>query len=279
MAMSPSALKAFEYEGGNEAREYRNALTRSIAQSSFTIEYLLDPQKSSRQNAGQTFGVFIKPRKEAKARYGIDREVLVWCSTFPSFSARDTNKIEEIRKEHGTRLSSMFTVLVTKYPSGDRSALEVESGSSQTMIHVTFEDLRKFTFDELLSATLFARDPFDLSGAVVKTADFFGRRDQIDEVVAEVESGTSQIGIFGLRKAGKTSLLNRLYEKLQNSARVYVARIDLQWTVAINGSPEYTAWSLGESIHAAHKDIRRISNLKLFGKYSTFAEIGNMEAI
>ncbi|WP_084148431.1 serine/threonine-protein kinase [Brachybacterium phenoliresistens] len=279
MALQGIELKRFEYAGGPAPDRYRAKLINAIENSGFSIEYLYETERSRDRESGETFGVFIKPDRRAKARYGIDREVLVWCSTYPTFSARDTNKIRSVREEYGTRLSSMFTVLVSRYARADRSALEVESGESQTIVHLTFDDLDSKELTQLLDSRLFSRDPFDLAGAVVRSADFFGRRDQIDSIVAEIESGTSQLGIFGLRKSGKTSLLNRLHDKLQNSARVYVARMDLQWTVSINGSPEYSAWALGESIFASHRDIRKIGEFRLLGAYDTFGDISDRELI
>src|SRR5690606_13871350 len=96
---------------------------------------------------------------------------------------------------------------------------------------------------------------------------------------SEVETGTSQIGVFGLRKVGKTSLLNRIADKLRNSGKVTVARLDLQWTTSINDRPEYTLWAMGESIHASHRSIRSVRDLKLFGRYATFSDIADPSAV
>ncbi len=176
-------------------------------------------------------------------------------------------------EENGTRLSRQFAILVTRYERDERNVLESEADLDSSLVHISLQELRANGLDALLTRHLYSRDLFDVSGAAVLAADFFGRRDLIDRLVSEVEVGTNQIGVFGLRKVGKTSLLNRLGERLRNSGKVAVARLDLQWSTSINGRPEYTLWAMGESIYASHRAIRSMGDFRLFGKFDTFSDI------
>ncbi len=75
-------------------------------------------------------------------------------------------------------------------------------------------------FPEAIDNWLGSRDPF----AVIKPvrgASFFGRKDLLREVRGRIESG-NHLGLFGLRKTGKTSFLWRMRDTLTPHLVVYV---------------------------------------------------------
>ena len=283
MPIDQRALRSFALQDNPESgKGSRGQIVEAVQRSSFTIEYILDQNPyatASELGRGEVFGLFIKPNQSAKRMFGLDREVLLWCSTFASFQARDVDAIFKVMEEHGSRLSRQVAVLVTNYDRSERSALEYEANSDLSLVHLSLRDFRSAGLDSLLARHLFSRNLFDVSGAAVSAADFFGRRDLLDRLVSEIELGTSQAGVFGLRKVGKTSLLNRLSDRLRNSGKVVVARLDLQWTTSINGRAEYTLWAMGESIYAAHRSVRSIKGFKLFGQFATFSEVSDANAI
>ncbi|WPR66270.1 hypothetical protein SLW73_08165 [Glutamicibacter protophormiae] len=258
----------------------RRLVIDAINRSSFTVEYIYETNPHARPDElrkGENFGTILKPGEAARRLFGFDREILLWCSTFRNFQARDTAAMADFRSKNRDRLSSLASVLVTQY---DKSARNItEDKPDHSIVHFSLADMKNEGLHNMLARNLYTRDLFDVSGATVASADFFGRREVVDRIVGEVSTGTSQIGIFGLRKVGKTSLLNRINSKLQNSNKIITARLDLQWTVSINESPEYTVWALGESLFAAHRSIRHISGFRLFGKYSTFSLIKDSNEI
>ncbi|MFE6236339.1 phosphotransferase [Cellulosimicrobium sp. NPDC057862] len=283
MPMSDADLRRFAIlDEPMTGKGKRGLLIEQVRKSDFTIEYVLDPhpyESSVSLRAGDTFGLFLKPGATARRLFGLDREVLLWCSTFGQFQARDIEAISKTIEQHGARLSRHFAILVTRYDPKSRNALEAESGSQHTLVHISLDDLVRQPLQALLAKHLYARDVFDVAGAAVRSADFFGRRELVDMLAGEVENGWSQIGLFGLRKVGKTSLLNRLADKLQNSSKVSVARLDLQWSTAISLAPEYTLWSLGSSIYASHKAIRALGGFRMLGRHATFSELADPSSV
>ena len=124
----------------------------------------------------------------------------------------------------------------------------------------------------LLLNRLYTRDLYDLRVATTRSADFFGRRSTVDDLADEVVIGNSQIGVFGLRKIGKTSLINRVTDIVNQSGKCIVTKVDLQWTTSVDPRPEYTLWSLGETLFASSRLIRNVKNLKLFGQFGTASD-------
>lgn len=260
----------------------RAQLLETVGKSSFSIEAIHDNERVTDPDVlrrGDSFGFFLKPNHRAKLLYGLDREVLLWCSTYPSFQARDIEALKRTLDESGSRLSRQFVVLATKYDPRTRSSLESETDLDQSLVHIGIGELHDKGLDPLLSRHLYSRDLFDVKGATVRAADFFGRREMIDRMVSEIETGTSQTGVFGLRKMGKTSLLNRLTDRLRNAGKLNAARLDLQWTTSINPDPTYTLWALGESIYASHRSVRSIAEFRLFGTARSFSDISNPEHV
>jgi formylglycine-generating enzyme required for sulfatase activity len=63
------------------------------------------------------------------------------------------------------------------------------------------------------------RDPYDEGIPVREETWFYGRRDLLDRLPAALRQG-QHAGVFGVRKVGKTSLLNQLRERLSRSTPV-----------------------------------------------------------
>ncbi len=81
------------------------------------------------------------------------------------------------------------------------------------------EDLQAGVYRDRSLRSEFARllksvNHFDFNGEIVEAADFFGRTSEIRDVVQNLATGNS-VGLFGLRRAGKTSLLYRAMEELR----------------------------------------------------------------
>lgn len=58
-----------------------------------------------------------------------------------------------------------------------------------------------------MTSVLTAVDHYDMTVPVHDPAGFFGRREEFQQIISAIERGQS-VGVFGLRKTGKTSLLN-----------------------------------------------------------------------
>ncbi len=284
MPVEPYLVRRFALaDDPTRAMGTRGKVVAAIERSQFTLEYIKDELGGLKQSddlrKADSFGLFVRPQASAKTLYGLDREVLVWVSTHSSFQARDIENLRRTVDESGARLSRQFAVLLTRYDPATRSSLESEGGRDQTLVHVSLEELYRIGLDAILAKHLYSRDLFDVSGATVRAAEFFGRRETIDRIVTEIQSGTSQTGVFGLRKVGKTSLLNRIADRIQNTGSINVAHLDLQYSVSINPRPEYTLWALGSAIHASHRSVRAIAGFRLFGSTESFSDLRNPESV
>lgn len=252
----------------------RRPILEAVEAAGFTVERIEEDF-----NHPDKWGLVLKASRQVADLFRLDREVLLWYTNYPKFQARDIEDIRRVVDKLGVRLTRSFVILVSRYDPATRSALEAESALDITIAHLSIVDLKEArrasgepTLIRLLLDRLYTRDLYDLPVATTKSADFFGRRKAVDAITDELITGEAQIGVFGLRKVGKTSLSNRIVDSVGQSGRCIIARLDLQWTTSIDIRPEYTLWALGEAIFASGRTVRNVKGLKLFGRYSMASE-------
>lgn len=76
-----------------------------------------------------------------------------------------------------------------------------------------------------MTSVLTAVDHYDMTGPVHDPAGFFGRSEEFAQIISAVSRGQS-VGVFGLRKTGKTSLLN-IVARERREARAPVVWVDI----------------------------------------------------
>lgn len=250
----------------------RGPVLDAVRRAGFSVENIQESRSDEK------WGLILKPNRRLTELFRLDREVLLWCSTYPTFQARDIDDMRFAMQKLGVRLSRSFAILVTRYDADSRSRVEAESTFDTTIVHCSIRDLaidrgEVPALQQILLKKLYTRDLYDLPNAVTRAADFFGRRRTLDDMTDEIVTGQSQLGVFGLRKIGKTSLTNRVIGAVSQSGRCIVAKVDLQWTTSIDPRPEYTLWSLGEALYASGRIVRGNRDLRLFGQYPTASAV------
>jgi hypothetical protein len=80
-------------------------------------------------------------------------------------------------------------------------------------------------FKKRMAWDLFSSDPFDFTGPVISDTDFFGRRNEALELVRHLEQGKIK-ALFGIRKSGKTSIINRSVQEARNQGILRLSMID-----------------------------------------------------
>jgi hypothetical protein len=257
----------------------RRALSRVLSAAAVDINYIHEPQD------GQTWGLILGLPADLAEVVGTRREVLLWGSTHAKAQARDLENALAFMALHELRLAQDLLVLITADREGAAVYDEATAHLPLGIVTITTSDLRNFTpfgagtFGDAIRSRLFVRDLYDLRQAVTRTADFFGRSDLLSRIERDIGAGQTHVGIFGLRKIGKTSFINRLRENLRAHGRGLIAHVDLQRSTAINPSPEYLLWHLGEMLADGNRRVRNVPGLRLLGKYETFSDIPSKETI
>jgi AAA+ ATPase superfamily predicted ATPase len=239
----------------------------------FSIEYVKATENP------RVWGYFAKPLDLLQATLGETREILVLVAEYEKLQASEIDKAADIIRSTGVRLSRSIGVILTEDRRTGDKVREYSDESGTLFVGFSLDRIRSCKphgdtdFRVLLQSQAYARDLYNLPGAVTKSQDFFGRRRLLERLRQEVVTGAGHQGIFGLRKIGKTSLVNRLAQLVREDGRCFVAQIDLQRAAAIRSDVSYILWSIGQAVFDSHRRVRDAKGLRLFGQYRLFLDV------
>jgi hypothetical protein len=156
--------------------------------------------------------------------FSTDREVLVLITNFPDQQQRTIVALKRQIAEAAGRVEASLAIVVHADSDGNRKLKMWGREQGIALLPIlardSFQDAETFERDLLLD--FFANDPFDVTGPVSDDARFFGRRTEALDIARQLQGGQIRSSL-GIRKIGKTSILNRiLYEARENHGSVCV---------------------------------------------------------
>lgn len=273
MAIDEKRIKQFL-----EANPQRGTVAAVVRRAGFRITWVLSHRL-------ELWGLYLRPDENLQELLGTSREILLWITEFNDFQARALTQVTDIIEQEQPRLCEDIAIVA----SGDinsRNRINESSIASQTyFVGFALKDFEQFapygknSFVSALQEQLFTKDLYALSGAITNRRAFFGRDSLLKELLATLNTGTSHVALFGLRKTGKTSVLYRLVDLLHNSKQLVHVHIDLQRLDTINSTAEYFLWSIGEQLYLGHASVRAVHGLRLFGQHGMFSDINDKSSI
>jgi hypothetical protein len=172
------------------------------------------------EDGNSQYGVlYAKPSQRLAGTLCVDRELLVLTSPFREQQVRTINAALKLIDGSAGRLEPHVAIIVHADQRGNHklknwgrerglSVLPIFAGNEQLPIGERFESL--------LAAELFSHDPFDVTGPVADEYNFFGRRTEAQDLSRKLQNGQIR-ACFGIRKIGKTSILNRVIRECDES--------------------------------------------------------------
>ncbi len=162
--------------------------------------------------------------------FDIELEILCVATPWHELEPRIANRIRDTVALN-PRVDENFVIVVSYDPNAERM---LRKRGDIAVLVLSGEELRRGGYDErgfasLMASGLAAIDHFDVTVPVSTPGSFFGRARDVEDVRTRLSRG-QHVGVFGLRKAGKTSLLNRVSELMRQEARP-VVRVDLNQTI------------------------------------------------
>lgn len=178
------------------------------------------------ENHPSRWWIYVVFPPALKQMFDTDQEILVMYADWPHLQPRALDDVATFFKEHG-RLDQNVVLVAGIDPTVEKYARN-PSGRGYSIVPLDLSQLGSPTFPilkHLLAQWLPLFDRYDVTTPVQRGVDFFGRSDEIQDI--EFCLGRSQsVGLFGLRKAGKTSLLNAVAANREELGRA-VVKLDL----------------------------------------------------
>ncbi len=215
---------------------------------------------------GEYVTLFCKPSKSVAASLSIDREVLALIANYADLHARTVSIVKSVIDSTAPQLTPRLAIVLHSDEDGDRK-LRAWGKESGITVFPVFRPLSgavppRDIFRQRLSRELFSADPFQITGPVADDADFFGRGNDALNVLRQLDSGRIK-STFGIRKVGKTSLINRVVSLAKQSKSPDIAMIDCS-IGAFSSQPARTALRMVAEIgrRAQHRGYSHIAELR-----------------
>lgn len=198
--------------------------------------------------------VRLPPRLEDS--FGFTRQFLVFCTNVGDLQTRGITQLKRLIELAEPPVATDFAMLVTADVRAQDKVRDWAVERTDGLVVLAVDR-------DLLRATLDREDPADafphlLEGALsernlyderdpVRGERFFGRAEELRELDRIISQGHSHVGVFGLRRIGKTSLLLELADRLRRRPEIIPIYLDLELSSMVD-SAAHVAHRFGDEI-------------------------------
>lgn len=211
-----------------------------------------------------TYGIaYGKGRRRLKSILSIDREILILFTSFTELQARTVNFAKKLIDEEGARLEFSIAIIVHK----DNHANNLlknwgrNVGISVLPVYIDAAELNETRgLERILSVELFSHDPFDVAGPVSDDSQFYGRRSEAIDLARILQTGQIRT-LLGIRKIGKTSMLNRIIDETRSNYQSICIMIDCSKDLIWNMSAAHLMQAISSSIKTAREKSETYSSI------------------
>lgn len=224
----------FEHNLKKEARTYAG-IHPMVKIGSFTAE-----EQNIIKTLGRTFYVtnsgnkiilgagseyrycLIKPTDFFAEQFNLKREIIVIFANYERFEPRTFDAISEVYKRNTQhfRIDRICSIIISKDERVEDEVHHILKNDTemQVVIPFTYEELQGKNKDQLFvnrfREYFYERDLFAFESPLKKDIYFFGRREYVHDLINRHNSGENS-GVFGLRRSGKTSVLQAIERAAQ----------------------------------------------------------------
>lgn len=159
----------------------------------------------------------IRPSGQMRGLLHTDREVMVVFSDYPEFQSRTLDAFDRVLASipDEFRVEKVARILVShdREVAGKVKKLFQSKPDAPVVIPFCFDEMVLATKDHAIASRIreftYSRDLFSMSSPLRGDLYFYGRSGLINEICSKLASGEN-FGLFGLRRSGKTSIVNGL---------------------------------------------------------------------
>lgn len=196
-----------------------NKLLREMGAEPY--RFVEDPKDARR------WWIYITLPEHVRETFDLHLEVLCLSAAYERVEPRTLDIIADRLRKGEARLDPDFAILLTPDEGAEnlvrrrRGQLPILTVDANALI----EHGAPISLRERIAQVMVTHDHYDLTKPITEPAAFYGRRAEVRQLDFALDRGQS-VGIFGLRKAGKTSLLNYV-EKHRAEQGKPVIRLDV----------------------------------------------------
>lgn len=199
----------------------------------------LQKVKEGRGAPARSWQIHVRLPKHLEEHFGITRQFLVYCACTDDLRPRDATTVQTLIRSADDPIEPDLALLVTDDPDAHPKLADwaVERELGLTIVPIAREPLESALAGEdpsgalrrFIEGWISAHDLYDERGPVTGK-QFHGRAGILRDLDRKLAQARGHVGIFGLRRIGKTSLLLELQRRLAQRPDVVPVFIDLEGT-------------------------------------------------
>lgn len=202
---------------------------KNLVSAFLPLFYVTWAKRIKRFNTNLSF-YLLNPEEETKKYFGFLHEILLVYAPFSQLQDRTMKAVEQIFLEDPARgrVETFSWIIITQKEDSEDwfSDYCASNGITKTIIPLYETEVienreNKRYIKDILTKYLFVKDWFDKALPLKTDETFFGRVNLINEIRQGIRAGEN-IGLFGLRKTGKTSIIYRIKEMFSNENVVLI---------------------------------------------------------
>lgn len=206
--------------------------------------------------------IFLKPNKRLAKIFSTDREIIVLITNFTEQQQRTIHALMEQMVESKGRLEGTLAIVVHADPDGNSKLKNWGREQGVAILPISARDslTGAESFERDLLQDFFSNDPFDVTGPVSDDTRFFGRRTEALDIARQLRNGQIRSSL-GIRKIGKTSILNRILHEALTGHDCICVMVDCSKDDVWDQSAPELLCSMAESVRAANAKTPRYSEV------------------
>jgi hypothetical protein len=189
--------------------------------------------------------------------FGFTRQFVIFCTETRDLQTRNVEQLQRLISAANPAVTNDFAIIFCRDADAKSKLRDwaVERTEGIVVVAVTPEDIEVLLADpqnapqaipRLLEEAFKNRNLYDERDPV-RGDRFFGRAEELRELDRLISHGNRHIGIFGLRRIGKTSLLLELIDRLKKRPDVVPIFVNLEISSSAP-SAAHVAWRLGDAV-------------------------------
>ncbi len=176
----------------------------------------------------------VKPTDLFGEKFNLRREMVVIFSDYSKFEPRTFDAIAEVfnKNKQEFRIDKVCSIIISKDNNVCEEVSQILKSDVEMQVVVPFCYEELYTGDKTILITkrfqqfFYERDLFAFESPLKKDIYFFGRREYVHELISRHNSAENS-GVFGLRRSGKTSVLQAV-ERAAEYSNIDCVFIDCQ---------------------------------------------------
>lgn len=203
---------------------------------------------------GRYGAIYLRPNKRLAKIFSTDREVVAIVTNFPEQQQRTVQALKEQIAESQGRLENTLAIVVHADPDGNAKLKNWGREQGIAILPISARDSLNdvASFERDLLQDFFSNDPFDVTGPVSDDGRFFGRRTEALDIARQLRGGQIRSSL-GIRKIGKTSILNRVLHEAKAADDCLCIMVDCSKDEVWGQDAAELLRSFAETVDVAHQ--------------------------